>query len=271
MANETRPSLQWGRRIVHHANTSFVRFGADGERAESGGTNFGIGKPYDIYPEETGSLVQPGDSMSFNIHYFPASLPPGTVVEDDVVEVALWFYPEGKVPRLKTDGDESFDSQRSVGLGRESETLQQLLIPPHGRQVTQGFHVLEQAARIHSVRGHMHLHGTAQSLEAIYPDGRVEVLSKLNWQGTWHVSYLYEDDKMPLLPKGTVLVVTAWYDNTAANPVGPDPDQWVTFGRRSADEMSHMWIGITHMSDEDFEWVKAQRAEKLAKVAAAGH
>jgi hypothetical protein len=70
---------------------------------------------------------------------------------------------------------------------------------------------------------------------------------------------------MPLLPKGTVLLITAWYDNTANNPVNPDPDQWVIFGRRTGDEMSHMWIGATYLSDEDFEFLKTQRARPVAQ------
>jgi hypothetical protein len=28
------------------------------------------------------------------------------------------------------------------------------------------------------------------------------------------------------------------------------PEQWLLFGRRGADEMSHAWIGMTHMNEE---------------------
>ena len=161
----------------------------------------------------------------------------------------------------------SWSSQRGLGSaeGRgRGLTVQQVVLPPHGRAVTQGFHVLQENTRIHSCRGHMHLRGASQSMEAIFPDGHSEILCKVNWNGEWHINYLFEDHVMPLLPKGTVLILTAWYDNTAANPVNPDPDQWVIFGRRSADEMSHMWIGATYLSDEDFEYLKAQRQQRLA-------
>jgi hypothetical protein len=60
-----------------------------GRRA--GFTNYGIAKPYDIYPENTGLLIQPGNTLSFHIHYSPMGEP----VEGDVVEVGLWFCPEG--------------------------------------------------------------------------------------------------------------------------------------------------------------------------------
>lgn len=258
MANETRPSFPTGKRVVHHANTTLTPAGA--ERG-SGLTNFGIGKPYDVYPENTGQLVSPGDELSFNIHYYPYGEP----VVDDVVEVGLWFYPEGVTPRFATEGDVSWDSQRSVTVDGATFTAQQLVIPPHGTLTTQGIQVLEQPTRIHSCRGHMHFRGSTQQLEAVYPDGHTEVLCKVYWNSHWHITYAFEDDAMPLLPKGTVLLVTAWYDNTANNPVNPDPDQWVIFGRRTGDEMSHMWIGTTYLSDEDFEFLKSQRESPIAQ------
>ena len=86
-----------------------------------------------------------------------------------------------------------------------------------------------------------------------------------NWSPGWHLSHIYEDHVAPLVPTGAVLILTAWYDNTAENPYNPDPDQWVIFGRRTGDEMSHMWIGATYLSDEDFEFLKAQRERPVAE------
>ena len=56
-------------------------------------------------------------------------------------------------------------------------------------------------------------------------------------------------------------MITAWYDNTE-RPGNPDPDQWVIYGRRSADDMSHMHIGFVSMEEEDYEWMLQER-EKL--------
>ncbi|HML18779.1 MAG TPA: hypothetical protein VK419_17230 [Bryobacteraceae bacterium] len=67
----------------------------------------------------------------------------------------------------------------------------------------------------------MHLRGKAMSLEAILPDGATEVLSYVNrFNFNWMVNYIYADDSAPVLPKGTVIKVTAWYDNTANSPAG---------------------------------------------------
>ncbi|GIT21308.1 MAG: hypothetical protein CM1200mP40_09900 [Gammaproteobacteria bacterium] len=53
-----------------------------------------------------------------------------------------------------------------------------------------------------------------------------------------------------------------WYDNTADNPNNPDPDQWVFGGSRTADEMTHAWIAITHLDDEGYEELLVERKEK---------
>ena len=55
------------------------------------------------------------------------------------------------------------------------------------------------------------------------------------------------------VPKGTVLKITAWHDNTAAMKSNPDPNQWVGWGDRTVDEMAHAWVNITYMSDEDLQ------------------
>jgi hypothetical protein len=50
------------------------------------------------------------------------------------------------------------------------------------------------------------------------------------------------------------------FDNTADNPLNPDPNQWVVFGRRGPDEMVHMWVNITYLSQEQFDEIAARRA-----------
>jgi hypothetical protein len=130
--------------------------------------------------------------------------------------------------------------------------------------MSQNFHPMKQAGRVENFQPHMHLRGKAMSLEAILPNGRTEILSHVNnFNFNWHVNYVYAADAAPLLPKGTILKVTAWYDNTSANRNNPDPNQWVGHGDRTVDEMGHAWINITYMSDEDYaaevERKKAQR------------
>jgi hypothetical protein len=101
------------------------------------------------------------------------------------------------------------------------------------------------------------------SLEAIYPDGRKEVLSAVsNFQWNWHVNYVYAGGAAPLLPKGTTLAFTAWHDNTADNPNNPDPAQWVGWGDRTVGEMAHNWIDVTYLEQDEFDRLNDERRAK---------
>ena len=100
-------------------------------------------------------------------------------------------------------------------------------------------------------------------MEAIYPDGRVETLSHVEkFDFNWHVNYVYTDDSAPVLPKGTVIHLTALHDNTAANRANPDSRQWIGWGQRSYDDMYHAHVNVTYLSQEDYEQIAAERRAK---------
>ena len=106
-------------------------------------------------------------------------------------------------------------------------------------------------------------------MEAVYPDGRREMLSKVaEYRHIWQLNYQFEEDHTPLLPAGTMLLFTSVFDNSAENPLNPDPDQWVVFGRRGVDEMSHMWVGITELEQEEYDTMMEQRQERRQQTAA---
>ena len=111
------------------------------------------------------------------------------------------------------------------------------------------------------------MRGSGMSMEALYPDGRRELLSSVNrYDHNWQIAYIYEDEVQPILPKGTVLLLHSHFDNTKNNPINPDPDQWVLFGARGVDEMSHAWIGMTYLDDENFSRLTAERQSLQEKT-----
>jgi len=140
-----------------------------------------------------------------------------------------------------------------------------LVVPPNSISMLRGTTVLDRSIRVHSLRGHMHLRGKHQIVEAVYPDGRHEVLNKLDWDHAWATAFLYDDDVMPLLPKGTVLIITSVWDNTEENPHNPDPGQWFVRGDRSVDEMGHIRLGVTYLTEEEFEEMVAERERILTE------
>ena len=256
-AVETRPADTESGYVFHHANTTLRRATDDGP-AGGGLSSAAVGKRVDMYPEDAGKLILPDDQIHFSMHLFPI----GEEVVDTSIQVGLWFYPEGEEPKYTTNDETLFNSGESRDLGLPRYT--DLLIPPHGYQLMRGNFVLERNARVHSIRGHMHLRGGYQMMEAIYPNGRREVINKIDWNHLWHTTHIYEDWTQPLLPKGTVIIATSLLDNTADHPSNPDPDQWVVYNRRSVGEMAHIRFGITWIPDEDFEQMVAERERILA-------
>jgi hypothetical protein len=81
-------------------------------------------------------------------------------------------------------------------------------------------------------------------------------------------NYIYADDAAPVFPKGTVIHVTAWYDNTKNNKNNPDPDQWVGYGDRTVDEMAHAWMNVVYLTDDEYKTLLAQRKPSVKQEAA---
>ena len=256
-AAEFKPSWPLGIRVTHHGHAtlrSAAPVGGDERPPSVRLVGMGIGKRWDLLPEGVGKLLPPGPgTVRFSLHYFPV----GEEVTE-VAEVGVWLYPEGEEPGKVTAGERQFYVD---GTHRERPRASDVLIPPHGHLVLEDQYVMKRPVLIQSFRPHMHMRGTEMSMTALYPDGRRELLSSVNrYDHNWQIAYVYDDDAQPLLPRGTVLMLRAKWDNTAANRINPDPDQWVVFGARGVDEMSHAWIGVTYLDDAEYEELAAARA-----------
>jgi hypothetical protein len=108
-------------------------------------------------------------------------------------------------------------------------------------------------------------------VEAILPDGSNQIVSyvgKFNFN--WMTNYIYADDAAPVFPKGTVIHVSAWYDNTKANKFNPDPDQWVGYGDRTVDEMAHAWMNVVYLTDAEYAEMVKKRGGRVGVPPATG-
>jgi hypothetical protein len=250
-AISVKPSKK-GRAAAHHANSDLIVFDektkeyVEKERL----SEYALGKVGEIVPPD-GCRTLPANSLvRWDVHYYPI----GEELVDDVIEMGFWLYPEGHQAKYKQD----LKLYTLLMKGGELE------IPPGGTAMTQGFHSFKTPVRIDSFQPHGHFRLVAKTLEIFYPEtGKLEMVSSVsNWTNNWHTSHIYEDDVAPLVPKGAVLVITGYYDNTAANKQNPDPDQWVGLGSRTADEMSHAWIAVTHLDDEGYARLVAERESR---------
>ena len=270
-AIEIRPSTLSGRRITHHAVARLKQDdGYDISRASSFDIprpaddavdvgpglfmEWAVGKQGEMMRPNTGKLMLPGSQIVWDVHYHAV----GQEITDSV-ELAIYLYPKGQEPKLRT----VLGQFQSIPGGSKGN----LDIAPNSVSVHQGFVVMRQAGRVENFQPHMHLRGKAMSMEAILPNGATEMLSHANFEFNWHLNYIYASDAAPILPKGTILRITAWHDNTASNKANPDPNQWVGWGERTVDEMAHAWVNITYMSDEDYKAEIAKRTAPASTIA----
>ena len=243
--------------VVHHANSTFQLRRADGtfeRQGESGvhATEYAMGKLGEIVPDGVCRVLPKDAYVRWDIHLYPGGIgaqAPGTVIEDNVVELGIWLHPA------------DYEYEYTQDLKLYSIPQGELLLPPHGTAMTQGFLTFDHPVRLDSFQPHGHLRLRSASLEILYPEtGRIEVISMVsNWSAIWHQSHIYEEDAAPLVPTGAVIILKQWYDNTANNPNVVDPDFWVEYGSRTADEMSHAWIAVTHLDEEGYEELLEER------------
>ena len=242
-ALETKPSIT-GFPVVHHASTSMFLPEAPEERERFG--EYALGKTADIHPDGTGRIMKAGTHLLWNLHY---SANPNGEDTYDQTSIALWFYPKGQEPDRRL-------SRQSVG------SVTDLDFPAGDSLVrTDGYTFLQNNVRLSVFQPHLHNLGKRQCMEAIYQDGRVQTLSCADWDFGWHIAYNYADHAQPLLPKGTVLHIISWHDNSEANRWAADPRNWVGWGNRSTDDMAFAHISWYELTDEEYQ---AQLEERLA-------
>jgi mono/diheme cytochrome c family protein len=267
---EIRPTNLKGRRIIHHS-IAYLVLNNDPDAINKGTANgsvredlddlvngrpqlmeWAIGKGYDLFRPGTGKLILPGEKISWDqhIHAVGEQITAGS-------EIGIWFYKKGEEPKKR--------SYLTAFTGLRAP--RQLDIPPNSLSQTEGFTVLKENTLIENFQPHFHLRGKSMQVEAILPDGSSQIISYVgNFNFNWMTNYIYADDAAPLFPKGTVIHVTAWYDNTRGNRNNPDPDQWVGYGDRTVDEMAHAWMNVEYLTDDEYKALAAERKAKPANA-----
>ena len=186
--------------------------------------SLGPGTNAQIMPQGTSLRLEPGGIIELEIHY-NANGTAGT----DRTKVGLVF---------------SKDPNPREVLG--SAFLNAEFVLPAGKAdvaVNSGVTFLQDAT-LFGLLPHTHLRGVRWLYELQLPDGsRKTVLDVPHYSCTWQFYYLFTD---PIeLPKGAKLQATAWYDNSAANHMNPDPTKDVYWGDQTWDEMQYTGILVS--------------------------
>jgi hypothetical protein len=211
------------------AQTPGVRRGAGGGEENEGSllSGYAPGKQMDVWPAGTAKKVPAGATIMFQMHYsaFRGAL---SKAEKDRTRIGLIFAKQPPEKMIITGAAANLSFKIPAGADNHLVTACQTL--PADIQVL-------------SYMPHMHLRGKDMKYEVIYPDGKRETLLwvpkfSFNWQAMYFL-------KKPLtLPKGTKVIVTAHFDNSAKNKYNPDPKKDVRWGDPTYDEMMIGWFDL---------------------------
>jgi hypothetical protein len=227
-----------GRYIFHHMIWSTADLDENGSRIEDSVTGWPVhevGRNPDIFDPEGGRLLRAGSYIySDSVHLHSNG-------KDTTghLEIGFRFHPEDYEPKYE---------RVLLGLGNGVD------ISIAGNQSNQELHaytVLENHTKIITFEPHLHAPGERMCLEAIW-GYTVETLSCVGYDHNWVRGYAYEDDATPLLPKGTILHIVGYMNNTETNPNVPDPRNWQGSGNRS---VTNMFIDLgmrVKMNEEQF-------------------
>lgn len=241
--------------LVHHATISIqdaAGAAADQEPMEEGGGRrlvfYQMGQNPTVYPADVGALLPAGSALSFGIHIH--SVGEATPVR---LDVAIKFYPRGLKPKYVL-------SSFSASPRLQHEELDLPAGDPNIR--VDGYTPVTRPMKLVTFVPHLHANGTRFCIEAIYPDGRNEMLNCARWNHNWSRQYFYEDDAAPLLPAGSMIHVIAWFDNSSSNPRNVEPRNWKGYGNRTIDDMVHLLSEAVYLTEEQFRDEVAARAAR---------
>lgn len=204
--------------------------------ALSGGgllSKYAPGNNPDVFMPGTGKLIKAGSTIMFQMHYHKEA-GAGTA-QSDKSSVALKFA----------------DAPLKDPITTAWIVNPMLSIPPSDPDYSSaaGF-TFSDDGHIQALFPHMHYRGKAFKFEAIYPDKTKEVLLDVPaYDFDWQLTYVFKEPKP--IPKGTKIVATGVFDNSADNAYNPDPSITVTWGEATTDEMMLGLMDYTYVTDKE--------------------
>ena len=227
-----------GRYIFHHMIWGTSELDENGERV--GGTNTSwpvheVGRNPDIFDPDGGRLLRANSFVvSDSVH-----LHSNGKDTSGHLEIGFKFHPIGYEPKYE---------RAVLGLGNGVDIS---IAGNENEQELHAYKVLTDNIKVITFEPHLHAPGERMCLEAIW-GYTIETLSCVGYDHNWVRGYAYEDDAAPLLPKGTILHIVGYMNNTSTNPNVPDPRNWQGSGNRS---VTNMFIDLgmrVKLSDEQF-------------------
>jgi hypothetical protein len=228
----------------HHA--AFGVVGSDGRTSFGGWPVHEVGRNPDLFDPDAGKLMPANARLSFlSVHLHSNGLDTKAHLE-----VGFKFHPKGYKPRLNFQ-------PLFVGNGPDLD-----IRAMEANQRVDAYFTLPQHAKLMTFEPHMHAPGVRMCVEAIW-GVTVQTLNCAGYNHSWVRVYTYADTAAPLLPKGTILHVIGYFDNSPANKNVADPRNWSGSGHRSVDNMMINLMQSIYLKDEEFEAELAKRRTTL--------
>jgi mono/diheme cytochrome c family protein len=167
------------------------------------------------------------------------------------LEIGFKLHPKVYQPTVKRS------LSRGLGNGVDID-----IKPMEAGQQLHAYTVLQEHTKITTFEPHLHAPGMRMCLEAIW-GFNIQTLTCAGYDHNWVRGYAYQDDYAPLLPKGTILHIIGYMDNSPTNKNIPDPRNWQGSGNRSiANMFIDLGMGVA-LTDEQFQQEMAERRAKL--------
>jgi hypothetical protein len=205
-----------------------------------------VGRNPDVFDDEAGRLLRKGSSIIYQSAHLHSG---GSDVKSKLL-FGFRFHPPGYKPKTRTD------------LHSLANALDIDIKPMEANQQLHAYEVLQQPAKIVTFEPHLHAPGQRMCLEAIW-GFNIQTLTCAGYDHNWVRQYEYQDDYAPILPRGTILHIIGYMDNTPNNKNIPDPRNWQGSGNRSIANMFIDLGQIMRLTDEEFQQEMAKRRERL--------
>ncbi|MCY4635355.1 MAG: hypothetical protein OXG04_12765 [Acidobacteria bacterium] len=231
--------------VVHHS--ALYTLGPDDEPSDVvSWPVHEVGRNADVFDAQAGRMLEAGTTVLFPSTHLHAN---GTDTTARL-EVGFKFHPRGYEP----------DKEMQLLFFGNGPDLD--IRPMEANQRADAYFTMPDNAKISVFEPHMHAPGVRMCLDAIW-GSTVRTLNCAGYDHNWVRVYKYEDDAAPLLPKGTVLHLTGYFDNSPANPNVPDPRNWSGSGHRSVDNMFINLMQAIYLDEEEFAQAVAEREAML--------
>ncbi len=220
VACEARPG---NRSVVHHILVFLQAPGGEVELLRGSLlAAYAPGSPPRQTDPGMAKLIPAGSKIIFQMHYTTNGKP-----QDDMSVLGLKFCDKSEV-KQKVESGWAINFAFAIPPGAEDY------------KVTSKHHFKEDRMLL-SLTPHMHMRGKSFRYEAVFPDGKRELLLDVpHWDFNWQIDYVLA--KPVLMPAGSALQCEAHYDNSVDSPTNPDPTKWVRFGEQTWDEMMIGWF-----------------------------